>query len=207
MLKTTGLAKTFEGKTLFKNINLEVLPKDKIALFGSKTATSALLRCLAGLERCSGVIEISGRKTHILQETPIFSSLTLWNRIACTPIIALGKKVSSTNRKTKQLLKLFKLQELANQSFSFLSETQKWYAEFIRVVMADVDILIMDEIPVAPNAKIIDLFKSLFINRRLSLIFCTTNPDWSKALANKSYTLTADGEIIQNKSEEDDDDN
>lgn len=177
MIKFNDVTKTYDGQTVIERLSLEIAEGAKIAIMGpSGSGKTTLFRLLAGLTfPDSGEIIGSDDKrfSAVFQDDRMCENLSLYSNIKLTA----GKNVKRQDIHAA-LATLF-LNEYESKSVSVLSGGMKRRASVVRAMLADFDILVLDE---PFNGLDFETKKTTakFILDRLhdrTLIMITHNPD------------------------------
>ena len=198
MLKVVDVSKKIGGKTLFTNLFFEVFSGDRVALVGpSGAGKSTLLRCLAGLEPYEGRILFDGRKTLVFQEFHLFPHLTVWENITYVPLVVLGESVVQTEKKAGKLLQRFALEEYRLKYPTELSGGQQQRVAIIRAVMAQVDLLIMDEPTSSLDNATTTLIAEFLLEQETMLFFSTHDDLFVSKVATRVLEFTSNGTLVE----------
>jgi phospholipid/cholesterol/gamma-HCH transport system ATP-binding protein len=156
-VKAEGLSKAFEGRSVLKNISIEVAPKEIFVLMGpSGSGKSVFLKLLMGLEvPDEGAIffdaiersEAAHKRVlaMVFQSGALFNSLSVFDNLAfyarehrLWDEITLREKVQHT-------LKLLSIQDTALMSPAQLSGGMKKRVAIARALMMEPELLVYDE--------------------------------------------------------------
>ncbi|NLU52472.1 MAG: ABC-F type ribosomal protection protein [Clostridiaceae bacterium] len=151
----SGLSKSYEGKTIFDNLNGQINNGDKIGLIGSNgVGKTTLVKLLTGNEeKDSGDIMFSGDiKILYIQQYPEFDEecsvledilnfICSWNKDKWKDEKTEGQEALAK----KALSKVGLSEELWNQKASSLSGGEKTKLALSRMLVCDFDFLILDE--------------------------------------------------------------
>tara|TARA_B100001057_G_scaffold500714_1_gene617328 strand:+ start:2111 stop:2761 length:651 start_codon:yes stop_codon:yes gene_type:complete len=183
ILEVKNLSHSYTSDVLsVDNVNIEIHEGEKVSIRGpSGCGKSSLLRLIAGLEIPKlGQIKLDGvivsNKDHVLppekrkvglvvQEKALFPHLTVSENI-CFGI----KKEKNENQILKEMLELFRIQELANKYPHEISGGEQQRVAVARSMAPDPKFLMLDE-PFSALDK--ELKNSLYVD--ISDIFSTKN--------------------------------
>ena len=171
VLRLSGLGKSFDGTRVFSNVDLEVLPGDRIAILGaSGSGKSTLLRCINVLEKPDeGSIEIGGRSVGdrarggppqyseqelcvlrqrvgmVFQQFNLFPHMTVVGNVAEGLVTVRGMSANAARERALAELKRVGLADKADTYPSRLSGGQKQRVAIARALAMDPEILLFDE--------------------------------------------------------------
>ena len=171
ILQLNGLAKSFGGAEVFKNIDLEVNAGDRIAILGaSGSGKSTLLRCVniletpdsgeiavdgktVGSKGRSGVVKYAERELctlrqkvgMVFQQFNLFPHMTVANNVAEGLKVVKGIAADKARERALSELQRVGLAEKADDFPSRLSGGQKQRVAIARALAMDPEILLFDE--------------------------------------------------------------
>jgi polar amino acid transport system ATP-binding protein len=171
VLRLSGLGKSFDGTRVFSNVDLEVLPGDRIAILGaSGSGKSTLLRCINVLESPDeGSMEIGGKavgdKTRegparysehelrvlrqrvgmVFQQFNLFPHMTVVGNVAEGLVTVRRMSGNVARERALAELKRVGLAEKADTYPSRLSGGQKQRVAIARALAMEPEILLFDE--------------------------------------------------------------
>lgn len=206
LLKVRDLCKTFlfEGREVLvlKDISFDVNEHEFVSIIGSSgCGKSTLLELIAGITTpdcgsiCKHEIEISGRAGftgYMPQEDLLLPWLTLMEN-AILPDRIQRKDITAAKQKVMKLLPDFGLEGYENHKPWQLSGGMKQRAAFLRTVMSEAEILLLDE-PFA-NLDALTRFQMqkwlLDIQAKLkqTIIFVTHDIDEAIRLSDTIYVM------------------
>ncbi len=166
MLKISKLSKTFQGKTILKDLSFEMeYGKVNVFLGSSGSGKTTLLRILNGLESYdSGSFFLDGQELNlknqghgigmVFQHFNLFEHLSLEENI--TLPLTLAKKMSKEQAKeiAHHLLKRYGLESKAKAMVQTLSGGQKQRLAIARTLALDPKIICLDEPTSALDPKL-----------------------------------------------------
>ncbi|WP_127848876.1 amino acid ABC transporter ATP-binding protein [Lacticaseibacillus hulanensis] len=158
MLELTGISKQFNGRTILKNLNLQVTDGKTLAIVGpSGVGKTTLLRIIAGLEDADqGEMTWNGAKTTseelrkqgilgvVFQNFALFPQYTVRKNITLAPTLS-GTSQADADKKADELLNQLSLTEQENAYPSTLSGGQKQRVAIARALALNPDVLLYDE--------------------------------------------------------------
>ena len=186
----------FQGKTLFKNFNFNILENTSSALLGSSgVGKSTLLRSIADLET-ENIIDgkiIFKKDTKIAwlsQENSLYPWLSILDNVQLYHTLK-GTKTNQTLQKAKELLSQVNMSEHLNKKTYELSGGQKQRVALARTLMQDANLILMDEpfsaLDAITKIQLQDLTCELLKNKTVVLV--THDPQEAIKLANHIYIL------------------
>lgn len=197
-LEIKNLNKSFNGKQVLKNINLEIKKGEIVVIIGpSGSGKSTLLRCISSLETItSGEIITKDKIGMVFQNFNLFSNLTVLENIMLSPIKVDKKNKNEVKKEAIKLLKSINLIDKVNNYPFQLSGGEKQRVAIIRSLIMKPEILLFDEPTSALDremtAEVLNLIKSL----KKTLIIVTHELEFAKQIADKVIFMD-DGEILE----------
>ncbi|WP_297377377.1 metal ABC transporter ATP-binding protein [uncultured Helcococcus sp.] len=219
IIKFKDLSFSYENDLVLSNINLTINKNDFVILMGNNgSGKSTLLKLLIGeLTNFKGEIELFG------QNIKEFSD---WKRIGYVPQIS---RDNSTNfpisvkemillnlyqefnffnlpkprhkRQVMDIIKSFKLEDLADRDFNTLSGGQKQRVMIAKAMVHNPEVLIFDEPTVGVDREskedFYDLINHLHIHHDLTIILVTHESDNLDKFNYKKYMLK-EKELLEN---------
>ncbi|MGB3751329.1 MAG: ABC transporter ATP-binding protein [Arcobacteraceae bacterium] len=191
-----NLTLDFKGKTLFHNLNFNILENTSSALLGtSGVGKSTLLRCIADLEAeniTDGKIALK-KDTSIAwlsQENSLYPWLSILDNVQLYHHLK-GTKTNKTLQKAKELLSQVNMSEHVNKKTYELSGGQKQRVALARTLMQDANLILMDEpfsaLDAITKIQLQDLTCELLKDKTIVLV--THDPQEAIKLANHIYIL------------------
>src|SRR5699024_10252055 len=130
MLKLNNITKSFDGKTILNNLNLEVKDNSILSIVGpSGAGKTTLLRCIAGLEKiASGSFILNDKPVDpfdesvkervvgvVFQDFNLFPHLSVMENVALAPQMVLKQDKQTVEKNVSELLAQLGLTSLKNQ--------------------------------------------------------------------------------------------
>lgn len=215
MLEIKKLNKSFNNKKVLKNINLNVIEGDRLAIIGpSGCGKSTLLRCINLLEKpdsgnilFEGVDLINNNKLNeirrhigmVFQSFNLFDNLTVIDNITLAPVKLKIMDITEATKKAKELLKRFNLLDKINNYPKELSGGQKQRVAIIRTLIMNPKIILFDEPTSALDPEMVleveNVIKAI-ANDGMTMIIVSHEMNFIKNVANKVIFLN-EGKIIE----------
>jgi D-methionine transport system ATP-binding protein len=210
MIEVKNVYKSFSGKNVLNDINLEIEEGDIFGIVGhSGAGKSTLLRCLNGLENYeSGSIKIRGKEVKSLKGSElrdlrkelgmIFQNFNLMNRKDVYENIALPLEVwgfdkTEIRERVLGLIKLVGLEDKIHSSIKSLSGGQKQRVGIARALALNPKILLCDEATSALDPKTTKSILKLLteINKQLNItvVIVTHQMEVLKEVCNRVVLL------------------
>ena len=180
MLEIKKLFKSYNGRSVLKNITLKVEEGEFLSIIGpSGAGKSTLLRIISNLEKPDTGNLISdkpySKKNPVIM---VFQDFSLFPHMTIQENIAYGLKMrkvpkSEKNKRTKDLLKWFNIEDKASAFPSQLSAGQQQRVAIARALIVNPMILLLDE-PFANLDKNLKMDTALFIKKTQKKFGITT---------------------------------
>jgi len=191
-----NLTLDFKGKTLFQNLNFNILQNTSSALLGtSGVGKSTLLRCLADLENeniTDGkiLLQKDTKIAWLSQENSLYPWLSILDNVQLYHHLN-GTKTKQTLQKAKELLSQVSMSEHISKKTYELSGGQKQRVAIARTLMQDANLILMDEpfsaLDAITKMQLQDLTCDLLKDKTIVLV--THDPQEAIKLANHIYIL------------------
>ena len=203
MLKLENITKSFDGKTILDNLNLEVKDNSILSIVGpSGAGKTTLLRCIAGLEKVdSGSFTLNGQTFDpfdesvkervvgvVFQDFNLFPHLSVMENIALAPEMVLKQDKKTAAKNAEDLLAQLGLTSLKNQYPFELSGGQKQRVAIARALAMKPQILCYDEPTSALDPSLRDTVAQVILdlkNTGITQIVITHDPDFAKKIADQ----------------------
>ncbi|OBR64360.1 peptide ABC transporter ATP-binding protein [Paenibacillus oryzae] len=158
MIKIEALTKSYHGREILKNVNLEIKEGERVVIIGpSGSGKSTLLRCMAGLESVdSGGISFEGkdifatRKNRseigmVFQSFDLFPHLSAMENIMLAPNIVRKEKEQAVRERALRLLDRVHLMEHKDHYPEQLSGGQQQRIAIARALAMNPKLMLFDE--------------------------------------------------------------
>lgn len=203
MLKLENITKSFDGKTILDNLNLEVKDNSILSIVGpSGAGKTTLLRCIAGLEKVdSGTFILNDKlfdpfdesvKERIIgvvfQDFNLFPHLSVMENISLAPKLVLKQDKATVQKNVDKLLEQLGLTSLKNQYPFELSGGQKQRVAIARALAMQPQILCYDEPTSALDPSLRDTVAQVILDLKktgITQIVITHDPDFAKKIADQ----------------------
>ena len=203
MLKLENITKSFDGKTILNNLNLEVKDNSILSIVGpSGAGKTTLLRCIAGLEKIdSGSFILNNEPFDpydesvkerligvVFQDFNLFPHLSVMENIALAPKMVLKQDKKTVDQNVDQLLEQLGLTNLKNQYPFELSGGQKQRVAIARALAMKPQILCYDEPTSALDPSLRDTVAQVILDLKktgITQIVITHDPDFAKKIADQ----------------------
>lgn len=167
MIKLENINKSYDGKTVLKNFNLQIKKGERLVLMGEsgcgKTTIASLIAGLISSD--SGKVTLEGKISFVFQEDRLLEHLTAIENL---------NLVNNNQEKNKRILETLGLEDDINQPTKILSGGMKRRVAIGRALTYPHDILILDEpfkgLDLERKKKTIDLIKTIEQGKTLLLI-------------------------------------
>ncbi|MFC6177791.1 amino acid ABC transporter ATP-binding protein [Companilactobacillus huachuanensis] len=201
MLKLENITKSFDGKTILDNLNLEVKDNSILSIVGpSGAGKTTLLRCIAGLERVdSGTFTLNDKTFDpfdesvkervvgvVFQDFNLFPHLSVMENVALAPEMVLKQDKKTAEKNVSDILAQLGLTSLKNQYPFELSGGQKQRVAIARALAMKPEILCYDEPTSALDPSLRDTVAQVILdlkNTGITQIVITHDPDFAKKIA------------------------
>jgi polar amino acid transport system ATP-binding protein len=167
MFEVKNLNKSFQGKTIIKNLNLQVQDNEILGIVGpSGAGKTTLLRCIAGLEQVdNGEFYVDGKSFDpvndsqsiigvVFQDFGLFPNLTVLENIILAPQLVLKKSKQAACEEAELLINKLNLKGKESLYPYQLSGGQKQRVAIVRTLAMHPKIICYDEPTSALDPKL-----------------------------------------------------
>lgn len=167
MFQVKSLNKSFQGKTIIKDMNLDVADNEILSIVGpSGAGKTTLLRCITGLEKAdSGKFFLDGEEIDptddsksvigvVFQDFGLFPNLTVIENIILAPQLVLKKSKEEALKEAQELIDKLDLTGKESLYPYQLSGGQKQRVAIVRTLAMHPKIICYDEPTSALDPKL-----------------------------------------------------
>ena len=199
-----------QENNILRDISFVIEDKSRVFVIGPEGAgKSALLNCLAGLEKCEGVIrfddeEIQDKKAHERKISMIFSEPALFTESKVKNNIIYGMREAGYNSsdiqsELEKITERFGIRDLLDAYPSALSESEKHKVAFARALIRKPELLLVDNPFENLEEPIREYLENLLVDAQeeygFSMIQVTKDQSEAMRLGNKILVLS-EGELM-----------
>lgn len=205
MLRLKALSKTYEKKTVLKDITFECDSPELVAVLGpSGSGKSTLLKLISGLVRPdAGSIELDGRDltglppeqrgiVYISQEPSLFTHMTVLENL-CFGSDIRGIRRTDVLMDVQRLIRLLELEGLEDRYPGALSGGQKQRVAIGRGLAVKPSVLLLDEpfssLDLTLRTSMGQLIRNIRDNFQVTIILVTHDPSEAMAFADRIMLL------------------
>jgi len=168
ILEVRGVVKRFGGVAAVNGVSLALEPGRIYGLIGPNgSGKTTLFNCITGVDQCDeGEIWFKGRRVEGLkphqifhlglgrtfQVIRVFPELTAFENL----LVVTTTDYAAAGRRAQELLALVKLERLAGEFAGNLSYGQQKLLEFVRVLMMDPGLILLDEPAAGVNRTLLN---------------------------------------------------
>lgn len=210
MLQLQNIAKSYDGKTILDNINLDIGKGEIVSILGpSGCGKTTLLNIVLGLTQVnSGKILFNNEDlTHVPMRKRgfniVFQDYALFPNLNVRQNIEYGLKNNpklSTPQEVNELIDLLNIQEHLHKKINQLSGGQKQRVALARTLVTKPKILLLDEPLSALDGMIKEVIKErireIATRYELTTLIVTHDPEEAMTLSDK-ILLLSDGQVAQ----------
>jgi ABC-type polar amino acid transport system ATPase subunit len=146
-LEIRQLNKSFQDKSILKDINMEIVDGEVVSIIGpSGEGKSTLLKCVAGLEKpTSGEIRINGKIGMVFQQFNLFQNLTVMQNVMLPLKLTVKLSKDQAREESDKLLEQLGLAQISNQYPIQISGGQAQRVAIARTLALDPQLILFDE--------------------------------------------------------------
>jgi polar amino acid transport system ATP-binding protein len=204
-IRIEGLHKSFGNLEVLRGIDLLVDTHEVVCLIGaSGSGKSTLLRCVDLLEPIDAGrividgVDITGRGVDedavrrrigiVFQAFNLFPHMTVLRNVALAPQKVLGLARSEAERRGRDLLRRFGLEDKATDYPDRLSGGQQQRVAIVRALAMQPDVLLLDEVTSALDpvlvAEVLDVIREL-AHQGMTMVIATHEMGFARDVANR----------------------
>lgn len=201
VLTLSHIKKSFDGKEVLKDINLNVKEGEVVSILGpSGSGKSTLLRCATYLETAdAGDIIYQGTFGLVFQNFNLFPHFSVMKNVTDAPIKIQKREPEEVYKEARELLAKVGLQEKENAYPCELSGGQQQRVAIARALAMHPDLLFFDEPTSALDpeitAEILRILKALAADRK-TMVIVTHEIEFAKAVSDRIVFMD-DGLIVE----------
>ena len=202
LLKVSNVSKSYDGRKIIDNINLELNKGEIVSLLGvSGVGKTTLFQVISGLVKPdNGTVELNGRDItgvsgevgYMLQKDLLVQYKTVLDNVAL-PLIIRGEKKKVAREKAGQLFPKFGLDGTQNKYPSQLSGGMRQRAAFLRTYLFSNEINLLDEpfsaLDAITKGELHKWYLDIVNSINLSSIIITHDIDEAIMLSDRIYVM------------------
>lgn len=202
LLKVSNVSKSYDGRKIIDNINLELNKGEIVSLLGvSGVGKTTLFQVISGLVKPdNGTVELNGRDItgvsgevgYMLQKDLLVQYKTVLDNVAL-PLIIRGEKKKIAREKAGQLFPKFGLDGTQNKYPSQLSGGMRQRAAFLRTYLFSNEINLLDEpfsaLDAITKRELHKWYLDIVNSINLSSIIITHDIDEAIMLSDRIYVM------------------
>ena len=211
-LQIKNVVKDFDGHRAVDNVSIDIAKGEVFALLGSSgCGKTTLLRMLAGFETpTSGSIVLEGQDlaglppyarpmNMMFQSYALFPHLTVWENIAFG-LLMLGRPKAEIASRVAAMLKLVRMEELAQRRTDQISGGQGQRVALARALAPSPKVLLLDEPLSALDSKLrkemqIEL-KRMQLETGITFVFVTHDQEEALTMSDRIAVMSK-GKVLQ----------
>ena len=213
-LKTENLSVGYSGKVLIHDINLSVERGKILTLIGPNGAgKSTILKTITKhLEKIAGVVTIENQNISKWSNKELAKRLSvmLTERISpelmtCEQVVAMGRYPYTNHfgtltpedkRVVQESLRLVRAEELANRSFSDISDGQRQRIMLARAICQDPDIIVLDEptsyLDIRHKIELLDILRKMAAEKNVAVVMSLHEIDLAAKISDQIICIKGD---------------
>jgi len=207
MLRAHAVTVRYGRRTAVDAVSLEVAPGEVLAILGANgSGKSSLLRALAGVQRCQGVLAWNESAApgagigYMPQDSMLRAALTAFEVVLLGRLRSLAFRVSEQDLvAARAALAELGISDLAARRIGELSGGQRQLVFLAQVLAADPQVLLLDEptsaLDIAHQLQVLVLLRRATARRRLTTIAVLHDLNAAARFADR-IALMRDGQLI-----------
>ena len=193
IVRVKGIAKSFDSKLIFENLNLDIRENEIVAIIGpSGCGKSTLLRMIAGLESVDvGKIEFTQKSEnavgYVFQRPILYPHLNVEGNVS----LGIDGRVSKKERKEiiSEELRLVGLDGFSTRSIESLSGGEAQRVTVVRALLNQPALLLLDEpfsaLDIPTRRRIAQDTREILKSKRTAAIHVTHDPEEAEVIADR----------------------
>lgn len=201
VLTLSHIKKSFDGKEVLKDINLQVKEGEVVSVLGpSGSGKSTLLRCATYLETADdGEIIYNGSFGLVFQNFNLFPHFSVMKNVTDAPIKIQKREPEEVYREAREILAKVGLQDKENAYPCELSGGQQQRVAIARALAMHPELLFFDEPTSALDpeitAEILRILKALAADKK-TMVIVTHEIEFARAVSDRVVFMD-DGLIVE----------
>lgn len=201
VLTLSHIKKSFDGKEVLKDINLQVKEGEVVSVLGpSGSGKSTLLRCATYLETAdAGEIIYNGSFGLVFQNFNLFPHFSVMKNVTDAPIKIQKRDPEEVYREAREILAKVGLQDKENAYPCELSGGQQQRVAIARALAMHPELLFFDEPTSALDpeitAEILRILKALAADKK-TMVIVTHEIEFARAVSDRVVFMD-DGLIVE----------
>ena len=195
IVRVKGIAKSFDSKLIFENLNLDIRENEIVAIIGpSGCGKSTLLRMIAGLESVDvGKIEFTQKSEnavgYVFQRPILYPHLNVEGNVS----LGIDGRVSKKERKEiiSEELRLVGLDGFSTRSIESLSGGEAQRVTVVRALLNQPALLLLDEpfsaLDIPTRRRIAQDTREILKSKRTAAIHVTHDPEEAELIADRVF--------------------
>ena len=202
LLKVSNVSKSYDGRKIIDNINLELNKGEIVSLLGvSGVGKTTLFQVISGLVKPdNGTVELNGKNItgisgevgYMLQKDLLVQYKTVLDNVAL-PLVLKGVKKAEAREKANPLFAEFGLEGTQYQYPSQLSGGMRQRAALLRTYLSSSGVALLDEpfsaLDTLTKASVHKWYLEVMQHIDLSTLFITHDIDEAILLSDRIYIL------------------
>ena len=207
MLELKNISKSYNGRTIIDNLNLQIQDGHILTIVGpSGAGKTTLLRCISGLEKIdSGSFLLDGKPFNpfetrdsesvigvVFQDFQLFPNLSVIENITLAPINVLHLSERKVLQRVEEIIDRLSLAKIINQYPYQLSGGQKQRVAIARALAMNPRILCYDEPTSALDPELRDEVSRMILDlkqNQITQVIITHDIEFAEKIADETLTV------------------